>query len=230
MHQVILYNSEVLDRQTAPQSWNDLAGESWKDKIIIRFPLDSGTMRTIFSVLTLSHAGLDGGLNEGYRYLAGLDANTKEYASEPVILYNKIARREGTVSLWNLTDVVLQANKYPFNYIIPKEGTPILLDCIALVAGSPQPEYAKKYYEYVTSIDSQIVEANRFYRFPARHDIPVDKLPRWMNDFIKEQRIMDVDWKAVASRQKEIMDYWNQHIRGRGADYLAENSKPAPAP
>lgn len=227
MPQVILINAEKLDRETGPRSWAALLDERWDDAIILRYPPPSGTMRTIFASLVLHFSATPDDLAAGYRWLAGLEANTKGYASSPTILFEEIARREGLVSLWNLSDVVLQAreNNYPFDYIIPEEGTPVLVDGIALVKDAPNPEWAQKYYEFVTRKEALIHCAEAFQRFPTREDIARETLPDWMQEALAQMEPLEVDWAVLAEKQQGIIEYWNQQIKGRGNLYLEESAE-----
>src|SRR5699024_5648069 len=47
--EVIMYNTKEISEEEAPKDWDDLLDPKWKDEIIIRYPLASGTMRTIYS-------------------------------------------------------------------------------------------------------------------------------------------------------------------------------------
>jgi len=49
--EVIMYNSRAVSTADLPRDWDDLLDEKWKGKIIIRYPLASGTMRIIYSAL-----------------------------------------------------------------------------------------------------------------------------------------------------------------------------------
>ena len=51
--EVIAYNTAVLKPGEAPQDWDDLLDPKWQNKIILRDPLASGTMRTIFCAMIL---------------------------------------------------------------------------------------------------------------------------------------------------------------------------------
>ena len=80
-----------------------------------------------------------------------MDANTKEYAQDPTNLYLKLARQEGTISLWNLQDILLQKiyNNQPFDYIYPKSGAPILVDGVGIVKNAKNEANAKLFYEFL---------------------------------------------------------------------------------
>lgn len=217
--EVIAYNTDQLDSATVALDWNDMLDPQWKDRIIIRSPLASGTMRTIFGAMLMQQPSLE----DGYRWLAQLDINTKSYAADPTQLYLKLARGEGDLTLWNMPDIALQRdeNGYPFGYLIPSSGTPVLVDAIAVVANAPNPERARQFYEFVTTTDALIEQANRFHRIPARTDVPAGSLPDWMT--ASDLQAMPLDWARLATEGPDWMQYWDENIRGRGEEYLEEH-------
>jgi iron(III) transport system substrate-binding protein len=214
--EVIMYNSRIVDSATAPHDWNDLLSSQWKDRIIIRLPMASGTMRMMIAAIMEREWKRTGSTDAGVQWLRALDANTRSYAADPTQLYLKIAREEGAVTVWDLPDVVIQAREhgYPFAYVIPASGTPVITDGIALVKGSRHRAVAIQFYEFVTSIESSIRQASQFSRIPARSDIPSDSLPSWMVGLHLQS--MDVDWRAVAPKEQEWMKIWDEQVRGRG--------------
>ena len=214
--EVIMYNSARITQADAPKDWNDLLHPDWKGKIIIRSPLASGTMRTIFSALIAREIARGGTLESGLLWLARLDANTKSYAADPTQLYLKIAREEGLVTLWDLPDVMSQvkAHGYPFAFVVPASGTPLITDAIAIVRGAQHPVEARQFYEFVTSRESMVRQANEFARIPTRTDIPRTMLPSW----IAELRLVPlaVDFDTLAAHEKEWMSLWDERVRGKG--------------
>jgi len=214
--EVIMYNNRVLTKENIPTDWDDLLAPMWKDKLVIRYPLSSGTMRVIYSALIQREFQRTGRLEDGFDWLRRLDANTKTYAADPTQLYLKIAREEGLVTLWNLPDVVLQVNVngYPFGYVIPKSGTPLITDCIAVVKGSKHIEEAKRFYEFVTSKESLIRQAREFYRIPTRRDVQQSHLPNWMTSL--NLTSMNVDWDQLAANEKVWMKRWDDEVKGSG--------------
>ena len=214
--EVIMYNSHVLTSDTAPRDWDELIQPGWRDKIIIRYPLASGTMRIIFTALIQQMEKKTGSVETGFQWLLRLDANTKAYVADPTQLYLKIAREEGLVTLWDLPDVVLQTtvNNYPFGFTVPKSGTPLIVDCIALVKGAPHRTEAERFYEFVTSKAALIRQAKEFGRIPARNDIPAADLPDWMAKL--DLKPMDVDWNDLQTHEKDWMQRWDEEVRGKG--------------
>jgi len=212
----LLYNTDALPEADAPADWDDLLDPTWADRLLIRSPLESGTMRTLWGAMILRQPTVE----DGYRWLARLDMNTKGYAANPTQLYLRIARGEADLTLWNLPDVYLQAQSYPFAYLAPSSGVPVLVDAIAIPEGAPQPDLARQFIEFVTTPEALVRQAADFHRIPARTDIDAARLPAWMAGGTFTP--MDLDWDRLADEGEGWMQVWDEQIKGRGAEYLAE--------
>ena len=217
--EVIMYNSRTLAAGDAPKDWDDLLDSKWDDRIIVRYPLASSTMRTIWGAMIMRQPTVE----DGYAWLARLDANTKTYTADPTQLYLKIAREEGDVTLWNMPDTYIQTeiNGYPFDFVLPASGTPVLNDGIALVKNGPNLERAKQFYEFVTSDSALVRQAREFYRIPVRTDLDPSLLPAWITR--AEIRAMPIDWERLTMEGAKWMQYWDEHIKGRGEEWLREH-------
>jgi iron(III) transport system substrate-binding protein len=213
---VIVYNNALLRPEEAPQDWDDLLDRRWKGKIVIRSPLASGTMRTVICCLIQRQVEQRGDVDAGLAWLRRLDANTKAYAADPTQLYLKIARQEGAVTLWDLPDILMQVqvNGYPFGYILPASGTPLITDAIALLHGSKHPAEARQFYEFVTSRESMLRQAKDFYRIPTRNDLPGKDLPSWLRGL--DLRPFPVNFDTLAAHEQEWMRRWDDEVRGKG--------------
>ena len=221
--EVIVYNREKIRREEAPGDWDALLDPRWRGKIVLRYPPVSGTMQAILGALVLRQPTV----REGFLWLARLDEQTRTYAADPTQLYVLLARGETPITLWNLTDVVLQAERYgfPFDFVVPRSGAPVLVDGIALVRGGPNMEWARRFYEFVTSREALLEQSRLFYRIPARRDIKPEEFPDWVPE---ELRPMPVDWSRLRRLRQAWMAYWEEHIRGRGGRYLANPGPPPP--
>ena len=211
--EVIMINSDVLTPETGPQDWDDLLKPEWKDKIVIRGVLASGTMRTIYSSM-IYRQGPDTP-EKGYEWLKGLEKNTKEYAQDPTNLYLKLTRQEGTVSLWNLQDILLQSklNNQPFNYIYPKSGAPILVDGVGIINKAKNEANAKLFYEFLFDPKVRAELAEEMYQIPTRTDISKEDMPDWYREL--DLKSLDIDWQVMADKEAEWMEYWDSNIKGK---------------
>jgi iron(III) transport system substrate-binding protein len=216
--EVIAYNTQAIDSSQAPHDWDDVLDPKWRGRVVIRDPVASGSMRAIFAAQILRSIRATGSSEGGYQWLRRLDANTKEYVLNPTILYQKLGRQEGAITLYNMPDIATLQQRVgiPVGYIIPKSGTPLLVDGIAIVHGTKHPAEAKKYYEFVTTQAAMIDAARAFVRMPARTDVPRDSLPANIAKAMAEIKPMPMDRAMLAAHLDEWMTYWDANIRNRG--------------
>ena len=212
--EVIVYNSEVVTSEEAPRDWDDVLDPKWRDKVLIRNPNPSDTMRVIFGAMIWRFHKDSGKPDEGYNWLRKLDANVHEYTTDGTLMLQKLARREGLVSMWDLPDVWVfkQQKGFPIGYSLPTSGTPVVTDGIAIIRGAPNESEAQRFYEFVTTPDSLVHAAHTYYRIPVRSDIDRKQLPGWMNEPFKR---LDMDWELLRKQGGEWMRYWDTEIRGR---------------
>jgi iron(III) transport system substrate-binding protein len=213
---VIMFNSEKLSREEAPKDWDDLLDQKWRDRIVLREPLASGTMRAIFFAMIYRERRIHGSPEKGYDWLLRLEANVKSYAANPTLLYLALARGEADLTLWNLPDVFLQREQYhyPFDYVVPAGGVPMVTEGIAIVAGAKNPELARKFYELVTAPEALVFAAKKYYRIPTRTDLDFSQIPPEMD--ARRFKVLPLDWQLFADSSAAWMQYWDARIRNRG--------------
>lgn len=218
---VLVYNEEAVAEVDAPRDWDDLLAPRFAGKVLIRDPLASGTMRTFFGLI-LERGLATGNLDAGFGWLARLDTATKSYAQNPALLHAQLARREGLVTVWDLTDVLLQRSRgIPFGYRFATSGTPVIDDSIGLVAGSRHAAAAEAFIEWVGSREALVLAATTAYRLPARRDLPVAELPEWAQRVEAEMVAAELDWGLLAREGQGWMERWDREIRAQGANWLA---------
>ena len=214
---VIAFNSRAVSRAEAPQDWDDVLAPRWKDKVIIRDPMASGTMRAIWGLIIVRSLRETGDTAKAMSWLRRLDGQTKTYTISPALLYEKLARQEGLVSLWDLQDILIsQAKGMPLGYRFPRSGTVVIDDAIGLVRGSRHPDAARAFIDYVGSKEAQLLTAREVFRLPARTDLPQDSVPAWVAGVEREMVVADVDWDLLSRFGPAWMSYWDQHVRGTG--------------
>ena len=212
--EVIVYNSESVSREDAPKDWDDVLDARWRDKVLIRNPNPSDSMRAIFGAMIWRFYRESNSPAGGYDWLRRLDANVHEYTADGTLLMQKMARREGLVSLWDLPDVRLykEQKNFPVDYNIPASGTPVVIDGIAILRGAPHEEEARRFYEFVTTSESLVHAAKNYYRLPVRADLDRSQLPEWMNQPFTR---LPLDWNLLSHEGNEWLRYWDTEIRGR---------------
>lgn len=215
--EVIVYNTTLVKAEDAPRDWDDVLEAKWRDKILIRNPNPSDSMRAIFGAMIWRFYKDTNSPEGGYNWLRRLDANVHEYTVDGTLLMQKLARGEGALSLWNMPDVWLyreQKGLKQFAYVIPASGTPVIIDGIAVVRGAPHEEEARRFYEFVTTPESLVYAAQKYYRLPIRTDFDRTLLPAWMNEPFER---MPVDWDLLRREGGEWLRFWDAEIKGRRA-------------
>jgi iron(III) transport system substrate-binding protein len=215
---VLVYNAKAVPAEQAPKDWDDLLAPQWTGKILIRDPLASGTMRTVFGMILAKSIHETGNPERGWEWLRRLDAQTKEYLQQPALMIEKLNRQEGTVTIWELTDLLWQKKRgSPLDFRFPASGAPVIDDSIGLVKGAPHAEPAKKFIEFVGSTEGQELAAREAFRLPARTDIPAAQLPEWAQGVLRDLKPADVDWALIEQHGQEWMTNWDRTVRGKGA-------------
>ena len=214
---VIAYNNQAVPDSLAPKDWDDVLEPRWTDKVLIRDPVASGTMRAIWGLIIQRGIRETGDTASAMAWLRRLDAQTRSYTLSPAILDEKLVRQEGLVTLWDLPDILISRSKgLPFGYIFPRSGTVVIDDAIGLVRGARHPDPARTYIEFVGSQEGQLLAARKVFRLPARLDLPPDSVPDWVAGVEREMKIAEVDWSQLAREGAAWMAYWDQHVRGSG--------------
>ncbi len=222
---VLVYNQKLVGESEAPRDWDDLLLPRFAGRVLIRDPIASGVMRTIFSMMLARSETESGSTANGLEWLARLDAQTKEYVANPALLHEKLMRGEGEVTMWELTDILLgRAKGVPFGYRFAASGTPVIDDAIALAAGAPHRAAALEFLEFAGSVEAQALAAERAFRIPARTDIPRAKLPPWAQEVLTVMQPAVYDEARAAAKGQEWMALWDRTVRGKGVSFAAPPS------
>ena len=215
---VLVFNSTAVPAAEAPRDWDDLLQPRFKGKILIRDPLASGTMRTLFGMILARSVAETGSTDRGFEWLRRLDAQTKEYLQNPALLIEKLNRREGLLTVWELTDMLWQKQRgAPLDYRFPAGGTPVIDDSIGLVKGAPHAAAARLFIDFVGSVEGQQLAAREAFRLPARTDLGAAQLPAWSQQVLRTMIPAKLDWQLVESHEQEWMIAWDRSVRGHGA-------------
>ena len=213
---VIVYNSAAVPAEQAPRDWDDLLDPRWKKKILIRDPLASGTMRAVWGTILLRSIERTGSIDSGLDWLRRLDAQTKEYVFNPSILLEKLVRREGFLTVWDLPDTLFEMKRGPLGYFFPSSGTPVIDDAVGLVRGARHAAAAKALIDWLGSPEAQKLAAEKAYRLPARTDLPPEQMPEWARDVSTKLVAAKLDWERIGREGPAWMSRWDREVRGKG--------------
>ena len=216
---VLVWNREVVSDAEAPKDWEDLLDPRWRGRILFRDPVASGTLRTVWGMVLSRSVTATGSTEAGFAWLRRLDAQTKEYAANPALLFEKLVRREGAVTVWELSDILLQQQRgVPMAYGLATSGTPVINDAVALVKGAPHAAAAKDYIEWLGSDEAQLLACERAFKIPARTDLESSRLAPWAQQVLARLVPAPVDAALMERESATWMDEWDRTVRGRGAE------------
>lgn len=203
----IMFNNRNYTRDQVPQTWDELLSDEWKDKITIRSPLPSGTMRTFICATILREGSADAGIE----WLGHLHDSTKSYMESPQLMFDHLKRNEELITVWIMPDAVLQRerNGYPFDYYMPKQA-PVLTEGIAIVENAPHRANAELFYEFVTTQEALAQQANEYAKIPTRSDLDESLLPDWMTE--QEIDAMPIDWDVFVENEQAWCDRWKKEV------------------
>ena len=214
---VIAFNAKAVPRDSAPRDWDEVLLPKWKDQVLIRDPMASGTMRAIWGYIIYRGIQAGGDTIQGMAWLRRLDAQTRAYVLSPLLLTEKLARQEGLVTLWDLPDVLIdRARGLPLDYHFPSSGTVVIDDAIGLVRGARHVPAAQKFIDWVATDEALLLAARVTFRLPARADLPKDSVPPWIADVESRMQEAPMDWTLLAREGPGWMAYWDQRVRGTG--------------
>jgi ABC-type Fe3+ transport system substrate-binding protein len=86
----------------------------------------------------------------------------------------------------------------------------VLTEAIAIVEGAPHRANAELFYDFVTTVDAFVHQAEAYAKVPARNDIDAARLPAWMTEQTIEP--MKIDWEDFAKNEQRWMDRWESEV------------------
>jgi iron(III) transport system substrate-binding protein len=204
---VIMYNDTHYTSGDLPTTWDELLDPKWDQKITLRSPLPSGTMRTFIGAMILRQETEEAGIE----WLKKLHAMTESYQPSPQQLFDRVKRNPELISVWLMPDIPLQRerNGYPFAYVVPAE-TPVIIEGMAIINNAPHRMWAERFYEFVSTQEALIHQAEAYAKVPLRDDIDPAQLPEWISE--QEIDAMEIDWDAFALNEQRWVTLWSEEV------------------
>jgi iron(III) transport system substrate-binding protein len=144
------YNSELVT-ETPPACWADLLDERFRDDVQVANPNSSGTSYTMLATLVQLM-----GEDEAFAYLTALDANISQYTQSGSAPIRAAATGETAIGIVFQHDAVAQAVQgAPIVTVAPCEGTGYEIGSMSLIAGGPNPDNARIWYDWALSAAAQ---------------------------------------------------------------------------
>jgi iron(III) transport system substrate-binding protein len=196
---VLIYNTRLVQPGELI-GWADLLNERWKGNIAFADPAVSGSSYT--AIITMLTA-LGGDENEiMQRFYANLDGKV---LPDSGAVPEEVAA--GTLAVGvtlEETAVKRIAQGDSIGIVYPAEGTSILPDGTALIAGAPHRDNAVAFLEFVQSADVQALVVSDFSRRSVRTDVAdrTELLPA------ETLAVVDYDVDTASARKADFLRRW----------------------
>jgi iron(III) transport system substrate-binding protein len=191
----ISQNTKSIPAAEGPHSWADLLDAKWQGRIAFTDPANSGSA-FVTATFLVSLWGEDDG---AWTKLGQLLANTKVLNRSTLVFDgNGSGEYPLGISLEYAGNLWAQ-NGAPVQVTYPSDGTAVVPEGIAIIAGAPDPDAARAFIDFVNSkpLQEQLLHAT--FRRPARQDIDLSSVPGHMPALsaIKLVPYDDVKWDSA---------------------------------
>jgi hypothetical protein len=134
-------------------------------------------------------------ITEVEQLVAKLDGQTKQYVMNPALMDQMLVRQEGTITLWDLPDILQEQRKgSPLGYTFPTSGTAVIEDGIALADASLREAFAGAHPDAWTRIEARRAFMADHLGIELHPDVlPFSNLPAFLPPFLlRPDRAMTV--------------------------------------
>jgi iron(III) transport system substrate-binding protein len=160
--QAFVVNTNLMPLEEAPQSWADLADPEYAGKIIMANPSLSGSAYAQLAQILQLH---------DWDVVEDIIRNTS-FVSSSQLVFQNVARGEIEIGITGESNIAqLISEGWPVAAVYPSEGTGLRFDCVGIIAGGPNPEAARTFMEFATSLRTHEIAAQHFRR-SVRADAP----------------------------------------------------------
>jgi len=202
---VLVYNARLVEPGREPRSWKALADPDLRGLVAFADPRISGSA---FTALATVEAAMGAAFVE--RFAANLDGRLRE---ESRAVFAAVASGECLVGA-SFENGALEALRFgtDLRFSYPDEGTSLVPDGIALVAGAKRPLAARAFIDFALGPDLARVAAFRYGRRSARSDAPPPRgaLP------LESLRSIAYDIAAQAAGREALIARFVAAVEGAG--------------
>lgn len=207
---VIIYNTDLVSKEEAPTSWNDLIDPKWKGKIAMASPIKSGSAYTITATL-LTAFGKDSETGDDFikKFISNLDGKILGGSSA---VPKGVVNKEYSIGLTLESSAVKYKNAGGHIEIVyPSEGTSVVADGAALIKNAINEENAKLFLDYAGSKEVQETFSTKFNIRGVRDDIA---LPSGLGP-ISDIKLLNYDFNWASQSKKYILKKWKNIVSGK---------------
>ncbi len=205
---VFFYNTQAIARANVPaptSDWNQLLDEVYRGQIVMPHPATSGTAYA--AITTMLQRFIQGGDTEddGWAFVGQLAQNVAQFTRSGRAPQTLVSQGEYPLGI-GFYDAVwqLQQEGFPVEVVIPD---PVFAEPYggAVVAGAPNPENARRFFDYLLTRAAQDV-LGQFGNYPvvAGAAVPAGGVE------VPSEQVIDVDFRWSAENRSRILDTFQE--------------------
>ncbi|GAB5449294.1 ABC transporter substrate-binding protein [Gymnodinialimonas sp.] len=200
------YNSDLVE-ENPPSCWADLLDERFADDVQVANPNSSGTSYTMLATMVQLM-----GEDEAFEYLAQLHNNISQYTQSGSAPIRAAATGETAVGIVFMHDAVAQTVQgAPIVAVAPCEGTGYEVGSMSIIAGGPNPESARMFYDWALTPEAQeIGAANNSFQIPSNVNAETPEAAPRLEDIT----LIDYDFALYGSSEERtrLLARWDADI------------------
>jgi iron(III) transport system substrate-binding protein len=204
------YNSDLLAERgvEAPKCWEDLAKPEYEGEVQIANPNSSGTAYTFLATLVQLW-----GEDKAFEFLKAMDKNVNQYTKSGAAPAQAAARGETLIGITFQHDLLtpVVTSQAPLVTVSPCEGVGFEIGSMSIIKGGPNPDNAKKWYDWALSADAQKLGAQaQAFQLPSNKNAP---LPEGAPD-VSSIKLIDYDFEKYGSSDERtrLLSKWDAEI------------------
>ena len=194
--QIMSYNSDLVDKASAPTNWTDLLDPEWKGKAAMGHPGFSGFTGTWLILM---------------RELYGDEFLDKLKENAPLIGRSNTDSVSQVVAGERLIGVSASASIYqsqlrgnPIEMVYPEDGSLLMVAPVAIVKDPANPSAARVFMEFLLGEDYSEVAMNVAGYYPVNKNVKMDDRQRAIGTFKTVRPPLD----TIVNEMRESIELW----------------------
>lgn len=205
---VFFYNPRAVERagiEPPSGDWDELLDEQYADQVVMPHPATSGTAYSLIATALQRKMQAGEGEEAGWEYIRQLDRSVAQFTRSGRAPQTLVAQGEYPIGI-GFYDAVwqLQQEGFPLEVVVPN---PVFAEPYgaAIVAGGPNPEAARAFFDYLLTPTAQEV-LTRFGNYPVVAGVA----PPAGGVDVPSEQVIDVDFQWSADNRELILDRFQE--------------------
>ncbi len=200
-------NTDLVDPQDAPRSWQGLLDERFRGKVLAPNPLLSGTAATM---LWVQYSRL-GEVGPAISYMQDLEGQLQGYVDSGTDVARNVARGGAGVGVSFAPYCEAErAAGYPVMVTYPREGTGYEIGAIALLNNSTEPELAREFIDFAVSPPGQWISSGVLSQLATSSQISPNLLEELEH---LEVPLVPGDLADASLIRPKLIETWARQVR-----------------